>query len=155
MAIKRLGPQSKFRHLRSAYRSGLEATVAAALALAGVPFAYEPIKLPFTQPEKKRNYTPDIILNNGLVVELKGLFTLEDRQKHLWIKEQHPNLEVAFVFSNPNAKLSKGSPTTYANWAEKHGYKYAKKEIPASWYTAPENPVALKALETLGWKPSS
>lgn len=152
MAIKR---RPGARHLRAAYRSGLEAAIAAALAAAKVPVAYEAVKLPFTQPEKRRTYSPDWILPNGLVIESKGQFASEDRLKHLWVKEQHPHIEIAFVFTNPQAKIRKGSPTTYADWCDKHGFRYSKKEIPKEWIQEPENQAALRALRTLGWSPSN
>ena len=149
MAIKRLRPQSKFRHLKAAYRSGLEVAVGAALAAAGVPAEFEAIKVPYTQPEKARTYTPDFILPNGIVIETKGMFTVEDRQKHGWVKEQHPKLDIRFVFSNAKGKLSKGSPTTYAMWAEKNGYKWAHKTVPNEWLTEPIDPVRKGAIEAL------
>jgi hypothetical protein len=38
------------------------------------------------------------------------------------------------VFQNANAKIYKGSKTTYAKWAEDHDFKWADKGIvPASW----------------------
>ena len=133
-------------HLKSAYRSGLEVAVAAALSAAGVAYGYERLRVPFKQPEKARTYTPDIDLPNGIVVELKGLFTTEDRAKHLWVKEQHPDLHIRFVFSNPTSKLSKGSKTTYADWCVKHGYLYAKKSIPNEWLTEPVDPLRVAAV---------
>jgi len=42
------------------------------------------------------------------------------------------------VFSNQNAKLYKGSPTTYGQWCEKHGFAYANKTIPEEWLTEGE-----------------
>ena len=143
------------RHVRAAYRSGLEAAVAAALSMAGVPHAYEAYKIPFIQPAKHRNYTPDITLHNGIIIETKGMFTVEDRQKHVWVKDQHPDLQIRFVFSNPSAKLRKGSPTTYADWCENNGFLYAKKEIPSAWINEPPNRESLAALARLGWLPSS
>lgn len=124
---------NKFRHLRAAYRSGLEATIAAALAAAGVEATFEQHRIPYTQPEKARNYTPDFVLPNGIVIESKGLFAQEDRAKMAWVKEQHPDLDIRMVFSNAQAKLRKGSPTTYAMWAEKAGFKWAHKAIPQKW----------------------
>lgn len=144
---------TNFRHLRAAYRSGLEKAVAAALALAEVPFAYEAYKVPFEQPAKARTYTPDITLHNGVVVELKGLFAAEDRAKHLWVRAQHPDLDLRFVFSNPLAKLYKGSPTTYADWCQKHGYRYAHKAVPVAWTREPPNLKSLASLAGMGWRP--
>lgn len=136
-------------HLRAAYRSGLEKAVALALSTAQVPFEFETVKVPYLQPEKHRRYTPDFILENGVVVETKGLFAQEDRQKHLWVKEQHPNLDIRFVFSSPSSRLKKGSPTTYAMWCDKHGFKWAKRSIPESWLTEERQPASWEALEAL------
>jgi hypothetical protein len=141
---------SKFKHLRAAYRSGLEATLAAALATAGVPVLFETLKVPFTQPQKARTYTPDFLLPNGIIIESKGLFAAEDRQKHLWVKAQHPALDIRFVFSNARAKLYKGSPTTYADWCEKHGFLYAHKNIPAAWLTEASHEGRSRAVASLG-----
>jgi hypothetical protein len=73
-------------------------------------------------------------------VETQGRWTVEDRQKHLLIKEQCPEVEVRFVFSNQNAKLYKGSPTSYAEFCDRHGFKYANKTIPQSWFEEGEMP---------------
>lgn len=136
-----------FRHIRAAYRSGLEVAIAAALTLAGIDGRYEKAVIPFTQPEKARKYHADFVLPNGIVIESKGLFEGADRDKHLWIKAQHPALDLRFVFSNPNAKLYKGSPTTYAMWCAKHGFLCARKEIPQEWLDEPVNAARLAAVE--------
>jgi hypothetical protein len=85
------------------------------------------------KPEKKAKYTPDFLLPNGIIVETKGRFLTEDRQKHLLIQAQHPELDIRFVFSNSRARISKASSTTYAMWCEKHGFRYADKLIPQAW----------------------
>jgi hypothetical protein len=38
-----------------------------------------------------------------------------------WVKDQHPALDIRFVFSNAKAKLRKGSPTTYADVGRQAG----------------------------------
>jgi hypothetical protein len=114
------------------FRSGLEARTAKYLRSKKVKFTYEKVKLPWIDTRQK-HYTPDFILSNGIIIETKGRFISSDRMKHLMVKEQHPDLDIRFVFTNPNAKLSKGSKTTYAMWCEKHGYKYAKEVIPEEW----------------------
>ncbi len=73
-------------------------------------------------------------MENGIIIEGKGIFEVEDRQKHLLIKQQYPHLDIRFVFSNPTHKLYKGSKTTYGDWCDKYGFKYASKLIPASWF---------------------
>ena len=37
------------------------------------------------------------------------------------------------LLQSPNGKIYKGSKTTYSQWCEKHGFKWAGKEIPQSW----------------------
>lgn len=138
---------SQFKHLRAAYRSGLEATLAAALTAAGVPVSFEQHRIPYTQPEKARNYTPDFVLPNGIVIESKGLFSQEDRAKMQWVRDQHPGLDIRLVFSNAKAKLRKGSPTTYAMWADKEGFPWAHKVIPAEWITEPRKCVRCSSIE--------
>ena len=116
------------------WRSGLEKKVAAALDAAAIPFQYEKRVIKYTSPPKDHRYTPDFeILSNGIIVETKGRFVAKDREKHLLVKAQHPELDIRFVFSNSSTKLYKGSPTSYADWCEKNGFKYADKVIPASW----------------------
>jgi hypothetical protein len=119
--------------LKHGVRSGLEEAICDSLQKRGVAYEYETLKLKYTQPAKQRTYTPDILLPNGIVIELKGRFLSEDRAKHLLIKAQYPDMDLRFVFSNSKTKISKRSPTTYAMWAEKNGFLYADKEIPDAW----------------------
>jgi len=115
------------------FRSGLEERVCEQLAFLNILDCYEIKKISFVQPEKNRNYTPDFWLPNNIIVETKGVFTVQDRQKHIWIKEQYPDLDLRFVFSNSKNKLRKGSKTTYADWCNKHGFKFADQLIPEEW----------------------
>jgi hypothetical protein len=115
-------------------RSGLEVKITEQLNSLNIPFKYEPFKVKYTQPESYRSYTPDyVILHNNIIIESKGIFARSDRQKHEWIKEQHPELDIRFVFSNPNAKIIKGSKTSYADWCDKKGFMWAKGLIPEEW----------------------
>lgn len=83
--------------------------------------------------KKPSTYTPDIVLSNGIIVEVKGYFDAEDRAKHLLIKDQHPELDIRFVFQNSKKKIHKSSTTTYASWSTKHGFLFADKEVPLDW----------------------
>lgn len=115
-------------------RSGLEERVTEQLNRRKIEFSYEEATIHYIKPAKKCKYTPDFILiKSGIIIETKGRFTLADRQKHEYIKKQDPTLDIRFVFTNPNAKISKASKTTYAMWCEKHGFKYAKGLIPEEW----------------------
>lgn len=114
------------------WRSGLEESVSKRLKDLKIPFEYETMKIEYSIPESKHKYTPDFILEN-FIVETKGIFTKADRNKHLYVREHHPELDIRFVFTNSKAKLYKGSKTTYADWCVKNNFKYADKLIPDDW----------------------
>ena len=116
------------------FRSGLEEDVAKQINHECGAVEYETTRVDYTIPAKKARYTPDFVLPNGIVIETKGRFLLMDRQKHLLIKAQHPELDIRFVFTNPYARIAKRSKTTYAVWCEKNGFKYAHKRIPIAWF---------------------
>lgn len=119
--------------LKYGFRSGLEEKVAEFLTSKGVRFSFETLKVPYVKPETKHTYTPDFVLDNGIIIETKGRWLLDDRKKHLLIRKQHPNLDIRILFQNANAKISKGSKTSYADFCEKHGIPYAHREIPEAW----------------------
>lgn len=119
---------------KKGFRSGLEEQVANQIKSKGLKVEYEKSKINYVIPESKHTYTPDFVLPNGIIIESKGRFVLEDRKKHLLIKAQHPHLDIRFVFTNSSAKISKGSKTTYSDWCIKHGYLYADKVIPNDWF---------------------
>lgn len=131
------------------YRSGLEKINQDFLKANGIPYGYESRKIPFTEPSKERKYTPDFFLDNGIIVETKGRFLSKDRQKHLLVRDQHPLLEIRFVFSRAKAPIYKGSKTTNAKWAEKHGFLWAEKLIPIEWALEPVNREWLGAIQGL------
>ena len=133
MVTRKTTSKVRSNALRNGWRSGLEETVAKALTEAGVSFTYEKTKVRYIKPASEHQYTPDFVLDNGIIIETKGLFTAIDRQKHILVKRQHPHLDIRFVFSNSKQRLSKASRTTYAMWCEKNGYQYADKMIPEHW----------------------
>ena len=65
------------------YRSMFEKEVAEKL---GEDVEYEPDRISFTQPEKKRTYIPDFKLRDKVYVECKGLLSAEDQAKMVWVK---------------------------------------------------------------------
>jgi Autographiviridae endonuclease I len=136
--------------LKYGWRSGLEEKVGQQLRDAGVPFEYETLRIFYLPSPKPRSYTPDYILPNGIIVESKGRFVTQDRQKHLLIKQQHPDLDIRLLFSNARARISKQSKTTYALWAEQKGFLYADKGIiPSAWINEPPNRASLAAIEAM------
>lgn len=120
------------RHNPRRYRSGLEKTVSEFLKQNQKQVRYEELKVEWMDL-RYRTYTPDFVLDNGIIIETKGIFDNEDRRKHIAVREQHPELDIRFVFSNANAKLYKGSKTTYAMWCDKQGFKYSNRIIPQEW----------------------
>lgn len=135
------------RGLKHGYRSGLEDEVAKSLKEQGINPQYEEIVIRYEKPVQKHRYSLDFLLPNGIAIETKGRFTSSDRKKHLLIKEQFPDLDLRFVFSNPAQKLSKKSKTSYGDWCEKHGFPYAKGEIPQEWVEEETNWRSLRLAE--------
>jgi hypothetical protein len=133
MVTRKTTSSTRANALKHGWRSGLEEKVANALTEAGIPFTYEKTKIRYIKPASEHQYTPDFVLDNGIIIETKGLFTALDRQKHILVKRQHPHLDIRFVFSNSKQRLSKSSRTTYAMWCVKYGYMCADKMIPEDW----------------------
>ena len=119
------------------FKSGLEENISKQIEGKGIEVQYESEKVAYTIPASEHTYNPDFKLPNGIRVETKGRFVLADRKKHLLVKEQHPELDIRFVFTNSKNKINKKSKTTYAMWCEKNGFKYADKEIPDEWFLEP------------------
>lgn len=120
----------------SKYKSLFETRVAEYLRNKKVRFDYEKSRITFIQPERKRTYHPDFEINEtAVVIEAKGYFTAADRAKMLWVKEQHPELQVVLLFQNSDKPLRKGSGTTYGAWATKNGFDWwdFRKGIPNKW----------------------
>lgn len=124
--------KNRFRGIKEGYRSGIELDVAEHLNKLGVLFTYEKEKIKWIDM-KVRTYTPDFVLQNGIIIETKGRFIASDRRKHLEIKKQYPDFDIRFVFSNSRAKLYKGAKSSYGDWCKKNGFKYADKLIPKDW----------------------
>jgi hypothetical protein len=122
------------------FKSGLEETISQQIESQGIKVEYETEKVPYIIPASNHTYSPDFKLPNGIRVETKGRFVAADRKKHLLVKEQNPNMDIRFVFSNSKNKITKKSKTTYGDWCEKNGYKYADKIIPIEWFLEENRP---------------
>lgn len=142
MSLSKLKTHAKDKRGRlEGYRSGLELDIARGLKASGFSFEYESEKIKYIQPAKQRSYTPDFIVTTKtgktLYIESKGRFLTSDRQKHLLVRNSNPDIEIRFIFNNPNTRISKQSNTTYAIWCEKNGFKYARfskdEPVPMSW----------------------
>lgn len=112
-----------------------------------VAYDYEVTKIPYTIPESNHNYTVDWTFINGLLVETKGyLSDHKERYKYVLLKQQHPDLDLRFVFDNPN-KLCGGTKMTHAKWAEKYNFPYCSIrdiETIKSWIKEQKSVVPVK-----------
>jgi hypothetical protein len=130
------------------FRSGLEDNNVSRLRAQGVPFTYEEFKIPWVL-HKDCTYTPDFLLPNGIIVETKGRFVTGDRQKHLYVKNQEPDLDIRFVFGRSKAFISKTSETTYGDWCAHKGFQYTDLLIPEKWWKEPVNTASLNRVREL------
>lgn len=134
------------------FRSGLERNAAAKLTQAGVPFGFESQYIRYTVPEREAKYLPDFSFAGcPIIIEPKGRFggnyqgfgkfrsggskdaAVRERQKFVLLKEQHPELDIRFVFSRASTPIYPGSKTSYGKWATDHGFQWAEKEVPDAW----------------------
>lgn len=130
----------KPRLLVGRYRSKSEERVAGHLNELGVAYQYEPKDGKVTyKVERTASYLPDFVLFNGVILEVKGYLTSADRAKYIRIKHSNPDIDIRFVFDRATNKLNKTSSTTYAQWAEKHGFLWCEKIIPPNWYSKRAN----------------
>jgi hypothetical protein len=114
------------------FRSNFELEFAAYLYNNNIKFLYEKDKIQYIVDPK--TYCPDFYLEDyDFYIETKGQLITSDRVKHLYIKKQHPEIDIRFIFINSKKKLYKGSPTTYAKWCDRHSFLYADKIIPKEW----------------------
>lgn len=111
-------------------RSAFEQRTVKSLQDRGVKFEYESLEIKY---RTEHVYTPDIVLPNGVIIELKGYFTPRDRTLHKAVKKQHPKLDIRFVFMSSKNKIHSKASTTYGDWCSKNGFRYADKVIPQEW----------------------
>lgn len=138
--------------LEPTFRSGLEKQVAAQLDEEGVAYAHEAQWVRYVVPEREAKYLPDFSFPDcPIILEPKGRFggnyegfkgrrmvgakdaAVKERQKFCLLKEQHPELDIRFVFSRASTPIYAGSKTTYAKWATDHGFKWCEKVVPPEW----------------------
>jgi len=117
------------------FHSGLEELVAKQLDDSKIRYKFEKLRIYYNKEDNQKSfYTPDFVLENGIIVEAKGQFVTKDRKKHKLIREQYgKKYDIRFVFSNPNQKIGTKSNTSYADWCGLFGFKCAKEKIPQEW----------------------
>lgn len=120
-------------------RSGFEAALTDELTKFNIKYDYEAVKIPYQPLQKVKHYVPDLVLANGIIVEIKGRFTSPDRQKHKAIKANYPDLDIRFVFQKQDQKINKVSKTSYAMWCRNNGIICSEGHIPPAWIAEPVN----------------
>lgn len=115
-------------------RSFFEDDFASNLSRRRIPFDYESIRLGYTLDCE---YLLDFVVHRPdstvFYVETKGRLTSADRRKMIAVKKAHPDIDLRLVFMNPRNRLDKRSKTTYAQWAERHGFPWAERTVPKEW----------------------
>lgn len=119
-------------------KSGLEELVFNFLKNNRCVFGYESLSINYFQPEAKKTYKPDFPIEDCFIIETKGAFNSADRKKMKLIKQQNPDLDIRFIFSNARTKIGKKSKTTYGKWCEMFGFPYhciysTKVPLPKEW----------------------
>ena len=105
-------------------RSKLEMKFEEILIANQAEYDYEVTKISYIVPESKHTYTVDWTCLNGLLIETKGyLSDHQERHKYVLLKQQYPDLDLRFVFDNPN-KLCGGTKYSHAKWADKFGFRW-------------------------------
>ena len=114
------------------YRSGFEKTIAQQMDAAGMGYKFEESIVLYVCPATTKKYIPDFELDNGIIIEAKGKWDLDDRKKIVMVREQNPKLDVRMLFQRDHF-LNKGAKTRYSEWCEKRGIPYAVGTIPDEW----------------------
>lgn len=130
-------------------RSKLEVKVAEQMDKLGVQYLYEDKEstIKYSVPATLHRYLPDFVIQRSdgglLLLEAKGIWDYKDRYKHLLIRQQHPELDIRFVFQRAKQRIRKGSKTTYRDICEGRGtsvfkdvtWKYGDGGlIPNEWF---------------------
>lgn len=101
---------------------------------------YEPEQIEYTV---KATYTPDFIITfpsgKQIILETKGngrSFDHHVRQKMIAVKDQNPEKDLRIIFYTDGKigpKRKDGSFMRQSDWAIKHGFQFAIREIPKEW----------------------
>ena len=86
------------------------------------------VRIPYTI---SADYVPDIVLPNGIHVEVKGYFPLADRRKIEAVIRCNPDLDLRMVFSDPWTR--QGNMVAPIAWCEKRGVTWAAYAVPREW----------------------
>lgn len=106
----------------------------------GLAVGYESVKIPYVT---EHVYIPDFLVKTGgtegFFIETKGngrSWTPQVRAKMLAVKNQWPGLDIRLLFYTDGefgTRRKDGSRQRQSEWATKHGFPYAIREVPEEW----------------------
>ena len=103
------------------FRSKLEEKVADLLFELKIDYEYESKKLCYVI---QHHYSPDFILPNGRILEVKGYWDSADRRKIRAVIKDNPDIDLRMVFQDP----------FNATWCDRYDIKWcAYHDIPIDW----------------------
>lgn len=116
------------------FKSKLEQKFAQMMQLKGLKFEYEPDRISYV---RRSHYVPDWRIRKDVYIETKGYLSPSNRANILSFREQHPHVRVYFLFGCAKNKLNPKSETTYGDWCDRHGFKWAdiRQGVPTEWWT--------------------
>lgn len=111
----------------------------------GLAYEYEPLKLEYETAVvrgactscgatggnvvQRRTYTPDLLLPNGIIVEVKGKFDASKRNLMRQLVRCNPDRDIRFVFMRDNKFGGAKTRKTYTDWARLAGVQAAVVEV--------------------------
>jgi hypothetical protein len=95
----------------------------------GVSFTFEGLKLSYSITAI---YKPDIVLPNGVIIEVKTFLPYDEQRKLRAVKESNPDLDIRLLFEKPDKKLP-NSKLTHGEWATKYGFIWTEGTVPKEW----------------------
>ena len=110
------------------FRSKFEETVAEALGECCPDYEYETLRIPYVV---ERNYNPDFILPNGIILKLKVISNLLT-SGNTSSSKSNTRKDIRFVFQKASVRVQ-GSKLTCAEWCERYGFLYAEGKVPEEW----------------------
>lgn len=132
-------------------RSGYEQKIINHLIDVGLPYAYEAVQLTYTTKVTNgncrvceangyqsdvyqlRKYTPDLLLPNGIIVEIKGKFTAQKRNHMRQLVKDNDHRDIRFIFMADNPFGGAKPRKRYSDWARALGIQCAV--VPVNWKT--------------------
>lgn len=122
----------------------------------GLPYAYESVVLEYETAivkgtckacgatgrdvVQRRTYTPDIVLPNGIVVEIKGKFDASKRNLMRQLVRCNPDVDIRFIFMRDNRFGQAKTRKRYSDWARAQGVQCVEVPVdPKTKRIVPDN----------------